>query len=79
MIDFAEGRLSLPVDAVSLQYPSACIAGMNVDELRESHPLVAHRFDGFWVPMFAVYADGGVEGVVSAFGFYVESRGGDGF
>lgn len=79
LIDFAEGRLRLPVDAVSLQYPSACIAGMNVDELRESHPLVAHRFDAFWVPMFAVYADGGVEGVVSAFEFYVESRGGDGF
>ena len=79
LIDFAEGRLRLPVDAVSLQYPSACIAGMNVDELRESHPLVAHRFDAFWVPMFAVYADGGVEGVVSAFEFYVESRGEDGF
>lgn len=79
LIDFAEGRLRLPVDAVSLQYPSACIAGMNVDELRESHPLVARMFDAFWVPMFAVYADGGVEGVVSAFEFYVESRRGDGF
>lgn len=79
LIDFAEGRLRLPVDAVSLHYPSACIAAMNIDELREQHPLVARRFDTFWVPMFAVYADGGVEGVVSAFEFYVEFRGGDGF
>ena len=79
LIDFAEGRLRLPVDAASLHYPSACIAAMNIDELRESHPLVARRFDAFWVPMFAVYADGGVEGVVSAFEFYVEFRGGDGF
>ena len=52
---------------------------MNVDELRESHPLVARRFDAFWVPMFAVHADGGVEGVVSAFEFYVEFCGEDGF
>lgn len=79
LTDFVEGRLRLPVDAVSLHYPSACIAGMNIDELRESHPLVARRFDAFWVPMFAVYADGGVEGVVSAFEFYVEFRGEDGF
>ena len=79
LIDFAEGRLRLPVDAVSLHYPSACIAAMNIDELREQHPLVARRFDAFWVPMFAVYADGGVEGVVSAFEFYVEFRGEDGF